>query len=248
MSSSLKVNANLNIQNPALLFQFLFTEFMEVFEETQQIEQLYQEMELTLIKHRLLTETGPLCASLMQHLTNLVGTGTVSHSFYPWVENSGSLTKLNQYCSLFSKASQKHLRSIKNMNHCASQAFHAALQCLENLGNVDYESAPRSRLADFAPLYRLLDDLIDNVRRFSRLLLQILVHQLNDENILLFVLRKRREIEILYKTNVLTKILRKKFPEGFEAAKQYVQNCYSKRGFHELAEHIADQFAEVDAP
>lgn len=242
-------NLNIYCQSNSLLFQFILADFLKTFSHIQEVERIYDQMEATLIKRRLHGGVEHYLTELLSILPSLTGSQSViaSEISFPWTAEKGSLNKLRHYCYLFVHRSKSEDKDIANMNVCVSKAFHSALQCREVILSLQQESLENTSVPSYVTLYQLLDRLIDNMRRVSRLILRILIQYRTDENVLYFLLRHREDFDRLYKTQFVIKILKKMYPRGIKEAGELLVEKYSRRGFDSIIPAINHQIEEMHA-
>ncbi len=240
-----KRDLNLYGQDPSLLFQFILAEFIFTFTEVQRMEVVYKEMETLLITGRFLANVDSHLDKLLSSVTQLTGSSMINEHISPWDSKSGSLSKLRHHCYPFVNRSDSKDKSIVNLNICVSKAFHSSLQAREIIIYLQQEKHNVKGVPDYAMLYQLLDRLIDNINRVSRLILRIIIQYRDNENVVYFLLRKRDELNTLYKTDLVSKIFRKMYPNEVEEAGQLLMKKYSDRGFKNLLNAIATKIAEL---
>lgn len=246
-STVLGPNLNTYCQSTSLLFQFTLYEFITSFKRVLEIEKTYEIMESELIKQRLKGDVKSYLDSLLEQIPLLIGAQMVmaNEQTFPWTHSKGSLNKLRHYSYLLS---QKCIDQddIANMNVCVSKAFHSALQIRDVIFSLKRQAEDPEKIPNYVSLYRLLDRLIDNMKRVSRVLLKILIQFKEDENILFFLLRYKSDLDQLYKTQFVTKILQKMYPEGHSSMKEYIKKQYQQRGFLNLISIIEEQISQLN--
>lgn len=235
-------------QNKSLLFQFILSEFITSYKKVQELERHYQEMESLLIKQRLQGDVNTHLNQLLHLMPALTGAQMVigNEQTFPWTHDKGSLNKLRHYCYLLSHRLPDQ-EDVLNLNIAVSKAFHSALQIREVIFSLQRQLEDIERVPNYVSLYQLLDRVIDNIRRVSRLILRILVQFKDDENVLYFLLKYRTDLDQLYKTQFVARILKKMFPNGSEDAKNLMIQKYSERGFHHLLDSISSNLLSLKA-
>lgn len=245
-----KIGHNLNVysQSTGLLFQFVLSEFLVTYKKIQEIEHLYEEMESQLIKERLRADVAPYLTRFLDLMPSLTGSQMVivNEQTFPWTHHKGSLNKLRHYCYLLSHRKTEEI-DILNLNVAVSKAFHSALQIKEVIFSLQRQTDDPNRIPNYVSLYQLLDRVIDNIRRASRLILRVLVQFREDENILFFLLNNKTSFDQLYKTQFVSRILKKMFPKGAVDATEILKEKYTERGFHNLIESITSQMSSLEA-
>ena len=232
-------------QSPALLFQFILSEFLQTYQSVQEIDSIYKEMETLLIKRRLLADAKNCLVALLDRIDEISGSSSIDDAAFSWNLQRGSLNKLRHYCFPFVNQFEAKEGVVVNLNICVSKAFHTALQIKEVIIYLIQENNQSKKIPDYAMLYQLLDRLIDNINRASRLILRIILSFREDENIVYFLLRKRAEFDHSYKTSFVAKLFAKMYPEGVEEAGRLLIKRYSKRGFKHLLNNITRKISEI---
>lgn len=233
-------------QSTSLLFQFALNEFIASYKKVLDIEELYAQMESALIKERMSADTDLYLEKLLKWIPVLAGSlnVTANEQCAPWTHQKGSLNKFRHYCYLLSHNLSDN-SDILNLNVAASKAFHSTLQVREVVLSLQRQSEDSLALPNYVSLYQLLDRIIDNMRRASRLILRILLQFKEDENVLLFLLEHQKDLDVLYKTDFVTRIFKKMFPQGIEQVSQLMQQKYLERGFQSLSQSIAHQIEHL---
>lgn len=232
-------------QSPSLLFQFILNEFLDTFNESKKIEKLYRAIENSVIKNRLFGQINDYLNELLHALTVLLGSTLVSEEPVTWRKELGSLSKLHEYCYLFSNTHNFNERFAENLNACISQAYHGCLQSREALTsmvlhqNRGYQADDSGEIPNYAHLYKLLDQLLDSLQRASRIILQLILCCKDDENILFFILKNNMRFLNVYPAFSLEKLFSRIFPRGLKEAKSFLINRYAERGFKDLIEEIS---------
>ncbi len=249
VSAPTDTNLNIYCQSNSLLFQFILAEFLSSFKKVQEIENAYDQMESNLIKQRLRGGANSYLTQLLHAIPALTGSQMVivSEQSVSWAAEKGSLNKLRHYCYLFTNRSSAEDKDIINMNVCVSKAFHSSLQSREVILSLQREPQDSNRVPNYVALYQLLDRLIDNMRRVSRLILRIIMQYREDENVLYFLLRHREKFDALYKTEFVVKILKKMYPKGIKEAGSLILEKYAKRGFDNLLSSISTHMSKLES-
>ncbi len=233
-------------QSKSLLFQFILSEFLISYQKVEEIEKIYERMEALLIKERFGANTQPYLAELLNKIPVLTGSQMVvtNEQSLPWTHQKGTLNKLRHYCYLLSHRVSDDT-DILNLNVAVSKAFHGTLQTREVIFSLQRQLEDLAQIPNYVALYQLLDRMIDNMKRASRLILRILIQFKEDENILLFLIEHKNDFDQLYKTQFLVRILKKMFPKGVEEASKIIQQKYQKRGFVQLSDSLTNQLQHL---
>lgn len=245
--NNLKTDLNIYGQSESLLFQFILAEFLIAYKEIQKIEKIYSEIELKLIKNHLHASVNHALYSILEILPQMVGDPIIANHEYPfqWTYNTGSLSKLKHFAYLFSQRRPDYSEAV-NMNVYVSKAFHSALQLREVILSIQHKLSDY-QIPNYITFYQLTDKLIDNIRLTSRLMIKVLVHKKEDENILRFLLDNQEDFDAVYRKSFVQRILKMMYPKGMKHAKDLIVEKYVRRGFLGLLEPISEQFAKLES-
>ncbi|MCH1430314.1 MAG: hypothetical protein GWP59_00940 [Chlamydiales bacterium] len=239
-------------QSPSLLFQFILDEFLQTAETTRSAEKIYRKIERSIIRNRLLAHVTENLHQLLDSLSLLIGSHMSNDKSTPWDKEQGSLSKLHEYCYLFNVQANVNPRASENLNNCVSQAYHSSLQSREAVLAIlqhkqkEETADAEANLPDYANLYKLLDDLLDNLQRASRLILQIIMSCHEDENIIFFIFKNQDRMKACYPAFSLPRLLDRMFPNGLKDAKNFLLNRYAERGFKDLIEEITFLSSKIE--
>lgn len=83
-------------------------------------------------------------------------------------------------------------------------------------------------------------------RRIARLFEGMLPYYREDENLLLFLLRRRELFDAAYGVPFVRRLFKRIFHGGLEEARLYLLNCYQRRGYLHLLEQISAQITQLE--
>ena len=230
-------------EDNSLVIQFMMTELIHTYELTFQIKALMKEyFDSNQLFNHSFSSLNPLLEKLVGHSPQQ-NRSTISR----WT--LGSLTKLKDYCEQFSRNSSHQNKRYVKLHMAAHQAWLTGLHGLELLNSLSTKSAAQ---------HSNIDSLVQSVKRtFENL--QVRFNQVirhvpkavqefwNNENVMLYLLRKRIQLTDIYGDNFLDKrfkwpvknqemvmILIQRYQErGFEALLSTIQNHLDKEGNHD---------------
>ena len=242
-----EINLNIYCQSHSLLFQFVLSEFLISYKQVQRIDTIYQQMDSVLAQQKLQETLAFSLSKLLELLPFLTGSHMVviHEQTFPWVNAKGSLNKLRHYCYLLSHRYSDE-SDILNINMCVSKTFHSALQVREIIFSLQRQYKDFHNTSNYHSLYQLLEHLISNFKRVSRLIVKALILFKEDENILFFLLRHKSDFDQVYHTDFVAKILKKMFPQGLQAAAEFITRKYTQRGFSNLLEPLLNQVTQLE--
>ncbi len=246
MNGSEKPDLRGYCQSESLLFQFILAEFLTTYGLIQQLENAYAGIEAALIKNRMMGQIRAPLERLSQLIGHLLGSANLDDDAFPWAVENGCLAKLYHYGIIYHHRAETNRRMAENISGCISKAFHSALQSREVLAALLYRGIDAKAISDYSILYNLLDKLIDNIQRGSRLLVRTIVEYRHDENVAFFLLRHRHEFHALYDRQFLTKMFQKMYPRGIAEAKEFLLKRYADRGHTEILEGIIHASSELE--
>lgn len=238
-------NLNIYCQSHGLLFQFLMREFLTVFRIVQRIENLVSEIEGDgLINFDEKQELPQILANIYQAITHLTGKAVINEPHFPWSTDRGCLNKLHHYCYLFTHLCPVLKKDSSEMNTCVRKAFHSAQESRETVVCIHHELPFNRPLhGDMTILFSLLDKIIDNISKTSRLIVPITLSYRNDENVLYFLLNHREVLDNLYQSSFTANAFEQMYPGGVAEVKEFLLKKYTQRGFQHLLTTINQKIA-----
>jgi len=215
-------------ENNSLLIQFILEEFIESYQLVFQIK--------TLIQKRLnFNQTlDSLSSSLIHLLSQLIGSPPKHerYSFSRWTK--GPLTKFKEYAEQFSRNSRHQNRMHIHLHISTRQAWVKAIHNLELLDYLYVNPCPPNPKAVLflIPLKHALKTLQVCFNQISRYIPRIVNAYWDDENILLFLLRKKALLAKIYGNDFLYQEF--KWPIKGSELIQLLTERYQTRGFEAL--------------
>lgn len=210
-----------NGQNYNLLLQFILSEIVALSKEVQPLLTYLSDPE----KHSI--------QNTQDCLMHLVGDER-SKLISSWHESP--LSKLKTYCGHLNRTEEKN-------------SFEEDL-----LQEVNQMSVLAIQTLDFISLQKSSSELIAYLKKiaksFQRILKQsakILMHTAYDENLLFFLLRHFKEMQLIYGLPFFNQFLRRNFPEGKSALKSYLEQRFVKRNFIHIIPIIDTHLNELYA-
>lgn len=219
--------------NNSLLFQFILTEFIESFEEIQQLDALCNRN----------VDTASSSSEEKKRLTQLalirlVGSTRDYMRIFSWNFGDGILAKLKTYCALFLQNASSDEKEVIALQHYADKLWQACMQAIDSLhDDADQRTA----------LLAALDKASTAVHRFSKLIARIIPQFRDDENVVFCLLRYREQLDKLYGGRFVAKLLGRMYSKGLQEAQNFLSHRYAERGFESLLPIIAEKIAEIEA-
>lgn len=216
---------NTRIQSKGLLFQFILSEFIASYSEV-----------LNMKVESLNVQT---ISSLKANLIKLVGSS--QKHLFSWNLQDGVLTRLKNYCADFSLQGEKSDTIILKMQSYINQAF---LSCIQSIDAIQlYENCEEPHQSK---LHKILSKFIKEMRCFSKLTVEIMRQFSGDENVVFFMLRHQPELDRLYGSRFVFKLISKMFPKGITQVSDFLLSQYKQRGFDHLIPTIQKKISELE--
>lgn len=226
---------NTRIQSKGLLFQFILSEFITSYSEVLTIHQLFPSVEQML--------NSETISALKANLIKLAGSPRKYSRLFSWNQEDGILSRLKNYCADFSLQGEKDDRIISKMQSYINQAF---LSCIQGVDAIQLlENIDRSE-QNIKKLYKILSKFIKEMRLFSKLTAEIMRQFSGDENVVFFMLRHQPELDRLYGSRFVFKLINKMYPKGIAQASDFLLNQYKQRGFDHLIPTIQKKISELE--
>jgi hypothetical protein len=214
---------NSYLQNDSLLFQFILSEFLEVYRETQGL----------LLKRNSIHE-------LSQGLMTLTGSPQDPLRIFPGNRQSGVLAKLKNYCSLLSQNADSTEKEPIAMQHYVDKAWLHCIEAFDLLHDTHKDK-------DQSTLIHTIEKTCSALRGFSRLIVRLFAQFRDDENVIFFVLRHHNQFDALYGPRFVVKLFCRLYPKGLKEAGHFLIKKYGHRGFDNLLPLVNAKISELEA-
>lgn len=223
-----------------LLFQFILSEFILAFSEMLLISDVIKKTEQEWpLKHK----DPRLYPALLHHVSKLAGSTQHYMRLLSW-NDDGLLTKLKNYCTLLYHHDNNH--DLLQMYQESSQAWLLSLRILDVIRAMS-QQPPTANPHERRMLIPSLKKLHCSFQRFSRLVVQAVTPFHRDENVILFILQHKEELDFLYIPGFTKDWIQKMFPAGVKEAGQFLSQRYTSRGFDNLIPTINTKIVELES-
>jgi hypothetical protein len=234
---------NAYYRNSSLLLQFILSEFIATFTESQKLAELCHLKPSPLPVAHDRTQQAAACQSQIKAaFSRLVGSNSCER-LIAWHFEEGMLSKLKTYCILFSQNNERDEKELLCMHHYIDKAWQQGVQAKILLNNSELNNSEEDRPQFLAALEKMNQ----SIQRFAKQMARILLQFREDENIIFFLLRHRTELETVYSPRFLNKLLLRMYPKGLCELKQLLKAKYNNRGFTNISSGIDAHFAELEA-
>jgi hypothetical protein len=228
--------------NNRLLFQFILSEFILTLQEMQIINRILTELKPAWSKltEEQLSETFQ---ALAEHMSKLSGSSQHYMRLLSW-NDDGFLTKLKNYCALLCQQDTGEDRNQTKMYLEVNQAWLLSMQFLDIIRAMSMQPQPEESINENG-LHIAQEKLNRSIQRLSRLVMRMVLQYRDDENVVYFLIRHKKQLDELYKPGYVASIIRKMFPKGTQNITQFLVTRYTERGFDSLIPVIQKKIAEL---
>lgn len=216
----------------SLIFQFILTEFIESFEEIQQLERLCSRKVDVHTKNKEETQK-----QIESAITKLVGSTRDYMRIFSWNFGDGLLEKLKTYCALLLRNAANDEKEIIALLHYAEKTWQAVMQAKDHL----HEDNHRKILLHY------FEKANTSLQRFSKVIVRIVPQFRDDENVVFCILRNKEKLDRLHGPRFVAKMLGRMYSKGLKEAHHFLSRKYAERGFDHLLPVITKKISEVEA-
>lgn len=176
-------------------------------------------------------------------LKNLVGTLNDPYRLFSWAPENGTLAKLKAYCSYFAHSAEPYDNVLIPLVHTAEQSWLLSLVCLDDMRQFE-----RKKQGGSAPnkLDKSIKELATSLNRLAKMIAKLIEQFWNDENVIYFILRHRKEFDEVFGEKFVKSLLKKMYLGGVWGAASFLSKRFSKRGFDHLIEMIEKGIEELE--
>lgn len=228
-------STHLNIyhQKYSLLFQFIITEFIDSYTEVLHIHTSSEIIDQEITKEAL--------TELASSLRKLSGSQADHMSLFNYRNEESILSRLKNYCAFFSQHTDQQSKEAFEMHKYINRAWLACIQSLDMIYLLD-ESVTKNCQKN---LHKSLVKIVHLMQKFSRVLIKVLMQFKADENIVFYVLRHHTQLDQLFGSQFVYKLLHRMYPKGLDQVAFFLRKRYTLRGFDHLLPVIDTKIAEI---
>lgn len=219
----------------SLLFQFILSEFLDVYTEIQKLQTL---MDSKLIASPITRNHKIDSVLALASLEKLVGSSRDYMRFFSTNFSDGLLAKLRTYCAVFIQNADKDEKELMALQHYADKAWQACLQAMDALYGDPSEHVF---------ILSSIDKAVAAMNRFAKLIARIILQFRDDENVIFFILRHKTQFNKLYGDRFILKTFTKMYPKGLREVHLLLSKRYTERGFDNVLDAIRLLIAELEA-
>lgn len=222
----------------SLQFQFVLADFFTVYRDIQVLDRLYHQNPISIPEHPYQICNQETIQQVENLLTNLIGSQRGDTRLVSWNFREGILTRLKTHCAFFSQNADQGEKELIAMQHYIDKVWQ---HCMQAMGLL-YES-PEKR----PPLYTALEKASSAMQRFAKLIARVIHQFRDDENVIFFLLRHNHQIDKLYGSRYINKLLCRMYPKGLREVRHFLSKKYTERNFEHLLPAISTMIAEIEA-
>lgn len=211
-----------------ILIQFLIEEFIRSYQLTFQIKTLIQEgLDST-------QSLSSFALSLIRILGQLIGSPSHHEHTSPSSWTKGPLTKFKEYCEQFSRNSTHQNKQYINLHIAVQHAWMLAVNNFELLHAISTNPHPQnsSSMLYLLPIERAFHRLQKRFNQISRYIPRISAVFWNNENVILYLFRRKYLLEEIYGSDFFYK--RFKLAMNTPDLIELLTKRYQARGFESL--------------
>jgi hypothetical protein len=224
-------------QSNSLLFQFILSEFLIAYREIQALDSLCKREHPMALNATVLRKEQEIFHTMETILAKLVGSTREYMRLFSWNFIDGVVSKLKNYCALFSQNADTDEKEPLAMQHYADKAW---LYCLQGMDAL--RDTPNAHPA----LCHSLEKGLGAMHRLARLIARVIPQFRDDENVVFFVLRHKDKFDKVYGTKFVTKLFCRMYPKGLKEVQYFLSQKYAGRGFENLMPIIHKKISELE--
>ncbi len=157
----------------------------------------------------------------------------------------GPLVELGQECQKLSAATHSH-KDAAHLYLLADRAWLEAHQALQAYTHGErHGSGDQTDTSKRLPFLGHIVKMIKTLERFSKTWPKLFREFRSNENVLLFLVRRRHDLDTLHGSKFVKGVLEPLFPEGPSELESYLLEAYARRGFSHLSTTILSSIEEL---
>lgn len=164
----------------------------------------------------------------------------------PWEDGVSHLEKLEDFSYLLVINAKSNNPTYYTLHQDIQTARESVKQCLRLLHLWSCQTSLFFESIDPKQIQASLEDLYDHIKCISFSLSVALEFSVTNENVVLYFLRRHKEIASQLGRRFTRETLKKLFPSGTSKAQSELKKKLKKRGFDNLIEDLPRLFEEVD--
>lgn len=243
----LSVHQNHSGNKESLLFQFIIFTYLCAKEKITILQRRNEELATAIEKGQL---EKLKIQELSKSISHLSGSSCESQPFSFTALDTGSISKLKNYCLLFLLDFHKPLRLAKQLKTHAENLwlesrelhnYHTDFQVILSFLNLGNSPVPKS----FQNANKTIAKLNKSIIALGQVLLTISKKFHNDENIIFFFLCNHKKVDASY-GELTTYHLLTGSEKSLKDVANFLKEKYASRGFDELVPIISEKIAELE--
>lgn len=219
-------------QNLSVSFQFVLKEFIATFKILEELENFYNNTSQCPV------EINGSPTRFSQCLVKLIGHEYGNENILSWGYFQGHLRSLHLYSASIARKPNTATRRIVILANHTGKALQIAQELQQTTKLLWSIPIKANKEVSYNKFKKLLYRLTMLKAPITKAVKNVLIKDINDENILFFMLRRKNDFESIYGKGSVNQIIETIFPNGIEECQLFLVGKYKKRGFGELKDLI----------
>lgn len=182
--------------------------------------------------------------SIASAIHALAGSSQKSMRIFTSNLNEGILAQTKNYCAYFASNLDPKDPDCILLQKNSNRAWTLSLDCMDMMRSIQQKQV--KELSDFALFDHSFRRMSIRVKKLTCSVAHMLPQFWGDENVLLFLLTRKHDLDRLYGKEFVLNLFEKMFPNGLSEVEKFMVQKYEKRGFTHLIREIQEKIAEFD--
>jgi hypothetical protein len=204
-----------------VLFQFIIAAFLKTLPAAKRVNEISLQTEFSFPELLLATE-------------ELAGQSSPFHTHFSWTPLHGLLSALKNHCILFEKTFSREFPEAFLIKKHATKSWWYSTEMRDMASHLLREHTPHT----FAHFQKTQMQMARTLKTLGSVLSKLILRFKNDENVILCLLQRQKELDAFYGQNYTKKIFIKMY-KNLDTAQCLLVDAYSRRKFNELIPEIS---------
>lgn len=207
-----------------VLFQFIVVAFLKSFPAAKKVKEMSLLAESPSREH---------LAELLLATEELAGRSSAFHTHFTWTPLHGFLCTLKNHCSLFERAFGREFPEALPIKKYAAKSWLYSTELRDIASHLLKECTPDT----FARFQKAEMQMNEALKTLGSTLSKLILRFKNNENVILCLLLRQKELDAFYGPSYTKKIFIKMY-RNLDTAQCVLTDAYSRREFNELIPEI----------
>lgn len=226
-----------------LLFQFIIAEFLLASREVQALSSVIEQFKMSTEQKDHYLKREYWLNNLKGALAKLAGPDNEFIHQHVWNVEEGPLAKFKNYCSLLARQQEQDIKEYEALSRYSQKTWLLCLQCFEEVREIEKRLEGSKVITtleegEILPHYEFIYQFVHKIafsfERIVRIIIRLIHSFGNNENVLLYLLRHRAEIEEIFGRDFVPHALSRLHPQGLSGTIQALKDKFRLRGFEQL--------------